>query len=104
LNDLPNSEAMKILTTKSANEAQRLIVMQNAKEISKHRHHGPTTTFTDWNIKSSQPEVIDYIFIWQGFGYDVVVDQHGVLADFWDDFFPPSDHRPVVADLIISKQ
>jgi hypothetical protein len=44
--------------------------------------------------------LIDYIFLHDmGEKCTAKVVQHGQASDFWDGRYPPSDHRPVIADL-----
>ncbi|MEX2463162.1 MAG: endonuclease/exonuclease/phosphatase family protein [Balneolaceae bacterium] len=61
---------------------------------SEYEHHGPTST---WNgFSSITPDRrIDYIFVDSKFS----VVQHAILADIRDGHYP-SDHLPVVADLV----
>jgi endonuclease/exonuclease/phosphatase family metal-dependent hydrolase len=64
---------------------------------SRHPHHGPTTT---WNgFKTLVPgRKIDHIFI-HG---PISIEQHAILADHWDGRFP-SDHLPVLAEIVLGK-
>jgi len=69
----------------------------NAKFVSQLPHHGPTGTFTGFRFETRPPILIDYIFV----NNTVQVRTHGVLADVFDNDYPPSDHRPVVCDVQI---
>ena len=70
-------------------------VLKDTRYISQHGHHGPTSTFNDF--KALVPErKIDYVFV-KG---NIRVVQHGVLSDTWDGRFP-SDHCPVLAEIVI---
>jgi len=65
----------------------------DARERSIHPHHGPTETFHGF---AGDPERrIDYVLV-DGFA----VRQHATLADRWDDRYP-SDHFPVLAELVV---
>jgi len=65
----------------------------DAREISAHPHHGPTDTYHEF---TGDPERrIDYVLV-DGFG----VRQYATLADRWDDRYP-SDHFPVLAELVV---
>lgn len=69
--------------------------LQDAMRVSEHPHHGPTST---WNgFEAIAPDQrIDFVFV----GGGVRVRQHAILADTWDGRFP-SDHLPVLAELVL---
>ena len=82
-----SADGYKLLTGKSA--------LRDARYISQHGHHGPTSTFNEF--KALVPDKkIDYVFV-KG---NIRVVQHGVLSDTWDGRFP-SDHLPVLAEVVI---
>ncbi|HET6646226.1 MAG TPA: endonuclease/exonuclease/phosphatase family protein [Pyrinomonadaceae bacterium] len=67
----------------------------DARYLSRHGHHGPTSTFNEF--KALIPDMkIDYVLV-KG---NVRVLQHGALSDTWDGRFP-SDHLPVLAEIAI---
>ncbi len=66
--------------------------LTDARELSTHDHHGPTSTFHGFT--GTPTERIDYILV---DGLDV--RQHATLTDRWDDRYP-SDHFPVLAELV----
>lgn len=70
--------------------------LRDAMHVSEHGHHGPTST---WNaFQAVEPgQRIDYVFVGDG----VRVLQHGALIDTWDGRFP-SDHLPVLAEIVIA--
>ncbi|PSP55612.1 endonuclease [Halobacteriales archaeon QS_1_67_19] len=61
---------------------------------AKHRHHGPTTSMTDFNNLIPDKK-IDHVFVTG----DVEVILHGVLSDTYGNGRYPSDHLPVVANV-----
>lgn len=63
---------------------------------SQHGHHGPASTWNGFD-RIFPDRRIDYIFVNSNFS----VIQHGILADIREGHFP-SDHLPVVADLIFN--
>lgn len=68
--------------------------LADAKDRSEHGHHGPETTVTDF--ESLVPATkIDHVLVK---GFDV--RQHGVCSDVTADGDYPSDHLPVLADLV----
>jgi endonuclease/exonuclease/phosphatase family metal-dependent hydrolase len=70
--------------------------LTDAMAASEHPHHGPTVTFERF---SGEPDrKIDHVFV----AGDVTVRQHAVVADHWDGR-PPSDHSPVVAELVLGE-
>lgn len=71
--------------------------LRDARYLSQHGHHGPTSTFNEF--KALVPEMkIDYVFVKGA----VRVLQHGALSDTWNGRFP-SDHLPVLAEIVIEK-
>jgi endonuclease/exonuclease/phosphatase family metal-dependent hydrolase len=69
------------------------IHLQDAKEKSKNPAHGPSATFIGFQFEAN--DQIDYILVTE----NITVINYGVLADVWDNNFPPSDHRPIIADV-----
>jgi len=68
--------------------------LQDAKKKSKTALHGPIGTFTGFeNARST--DVIDYIFV----SKECDITHSGVLSDTFENSAPPSDHRPIVADI-----
>jgi endonuclease/exonuclease/phosphatase family metal-dependent hydrolase len=67
---------------------------QNARDISQTPHHGPTRTFTGFAGPQHGTECIDFIFV-----RGLHVQQHATLPDHADGRLP-SDHFPVVAELL----
>jgi endonuclease/exonuclease/phosphatase family metal-dependent hydrolase len=65
----------------------------DARELSAHPHHGPSGTFHGFT--GDPDRRIDYVLV-DGFA----VRQHATLADRWDDRYP-SDHFPVLAELVV---
>lgn len=101
LNFTESAEGYQILTGKNANSPTRKnanttrSVLRDARYISERGHHGPTSTFNEF--KALVPgKKIDYVFV-KG---PIRVLQHAALADTWDGRFP-SDHLPVLAEMII---
>lgn len=107
------SEAYQILTGKIQNR-QNLEPLKDTLCESERGHHGPHITFHDYKAMSfykmieklkrlgkapSKMELdlgIDFIFVKNS----VKVINHGTLSDSWNGKYP-SDHMPVVADLIL---
>jgi endonuclease/exonuclease/phosphatase family metal-dependent hydrolase len=69
--------------------------LTDAMDASEQPHHGPTNTFE--RFMSEPDRKIDHVLV----AGDVAVRQHAVAADHWDGR-PPSDHCPVVAELVLS--
>jgi endonuclease/exonuclease/phosphatase family metal-dependent hydrolase len=65
--------------------------LDDARDLSRHSHHGPTDTFHGFT--GVPEERIDYVLV-----DGLTVRQHATLADRWDDRYP-SDHFPVLAEL-----
>jgi endonuclease/exonuclease/phosphatase family metal-dependent hydrolase len=86
-----SSDGYQLLT---GNNSDRF-VLRDARYSSQHEHHGPTSTFNEFKALVSGKK-IDYVFV-KG---SIRVIQHGVLSDTWDGRFP-SDHSPVLAEIVI---
>ena len=87
-----SSNGYRILTEGRAGEKT---LLRDARYISRHGHHGPTSTFNEF--KKLVPDMkIDFILVTNG----VEVLQHGVLLDSCEGRFA-SDHLPVLAEVVI---
>ena len=93
-----STDGYQILTGKNAGESgNSKSALRDTRYVSQHGHHGPTSTFNEF--KALVPDrKIDYVFV-KG---NIRVMQHGVLADTWDGRWP-SDHLPVLAEIVIEK-
>ena len=85
-NSTPESEA--IVTMKSA--------FQDSYYITKLRPYGPVGTTNQFKFTAPMDKRIDFIFVTR----DVEVKKYAVLTDFLQQRYP-SDHLPVVADVVI---
>ncbi len=87
-----SSDGYKLLTAKNS---EKNSILRDARYVSEHDHHGPTSTFNEF--KALIPDrKIDYVFV-KG---NIRVLQHGVLSDTWDGRFA-SDHFPVLAEIVL---
>ena len=69
--------------------------LRDARYLSPHGHHGPTSTFNEF--KALIPDMkIDFVLV-KG---TLKVLQHGALSDTWNGRFP-SDHLAVLAEIVI---
>jgi len=95
-NSTPNSIVYQILTRDSTGGSG--FNLADARTVSLNPHHGPTGTFTGFQftglLEKSMP--IDYILITK----NIQVIHHGTLSDTFDGSFP-SDHMPVLAEIVI---
>jgi endonuclease/exonuclease/phosphatase family metal-dependent hydrolase len=87
-------EAYRVMTGKDGGSK----LLYDAEYISEREHHGPSTTSHNFG-KSCEPTRIDYIFV----NKLVRVLNHAILADHWDGWYP-SDHMPVVADIVLNSE
>lgn len=71
--------------------------LKDARYTSQYPHHGPTSTFNEFKALVRDWR-IDYVMV-KG---SVKVVHHGILADTWDGRFP-SDHLPVLAEVLIGE-
>lgn len=93
--NLGGNETYKILTEIEPGDKTRPLI--DAQTAARHPHHGPTGSWSGFK-EAGQPGVKpDYIFI----DSSIDVFMHGILADSFDGRFP-SDHLPIVADLVLS--
>ncbi len=77
------------------NDSRYLI---DSKSLSATGHHGPLATFCGFDvIKNYNKERIDFIFVSPG----IAVKSHGTLTDFKDNLHFPSDHLPVLAEVVL---
>ncbi|NLO38528.1 MAG: endonuclease/exonuclease/phosphatase family protein [Ruminiclostridium sp.] len=90
-NCMESDEAYQILTQPENGR----IILEDAMKVSIRKHHGPTGTFHEFG-QLENLDKIDYIFT----NDRVKVLQHGILADHWDGAYP-SDHMPVIADILL---
>ena len=93
-NAVPSSEPYKILTT--GNIESGLIQLKDTRYLSDISHHGPTGSFTGFTNPVTPGAQIDYIFVKD----NVKILRHGILSDTFDGFYP-SDHLPVLVELVI---
>lgn len=84
------SEAYEIMTETEG--------IYDARYISESGHEGPTTSSNNWEEMRGPESRIDYIFVNQ----HVNVHTHRILDDRYDGRFP-SDHLPVVAELVLAE-
>ncbi|MDO7906923.1 endonuclease/exonuclease/phosphatase family protein [Paenibacillus sp. JX-17] len=110
-----NSETYRILSGREEGEAEPLL--RDASAAAEYRHFGPAFTFQGFDSRetaarlfpdyvASAPEHdilfdsdIDFIFVSRG----VRVSRFGIITDHREGKMP-SDHFPVVADVIVNKQ
>lgn len=92
LNCDEDAPAYRLLTGGAADIPLRL---WDAKTQTATPHHGPSGTFHAFT--GELRDRIDYIFVSEG----IHVLRHATLADYWDGGRYPSDHMPVVADVML---
>jgi endonuclease/exonuclease/phosphatase family metal-dependent hydrolase len=94
-NSTPETEPYQIIVKGLPADLSTKLV--DSETIAKSPHHGPDGTITRFQ-SANLPDnaTIDYIFIKN----NVSVDLHGTLSDCFDGRFP-SDHMPVLAELVI---
>lgn len=93
-NCTPESEPYRILT-----ESDEFEALSDAFKASEHAHLGPTDTIGGFGPPDTSGDRIDYVFV----SNNVDVVQHGILADHWDGRYP-SDHLPVLAEVVIAPE
>lgn len=90
-NTVEDSEPYRILTT----HGNRI---KDAAHSNLNPNFGPTSTFNAFGPLQPNRK-IDYIFARE----DMIVTEHGVLADQWDGLWA-SDHLPVLAEISFSSK
>ena len=70
--------------------------LRDAKRVAEQPHYGPVSTFNRFEPAVIPEHRIDYILV----GPDVAVRRHGHLNVKWDGVYP-SDHLPVLAELVL---
>lgn len=88
LNVQESEQAYKVLADSN--------LLDDARYVSETGHQGPTASFNDWEALRPAESRIDYIFVGSGIG----VLNHRILDDRYDGRFP-SDHLPVVSDIVV---
>jgi endonuclease/exonuclease/phosphatase family metal-dependent hydrolase len=91
LNTVEDTEAYIVLTGRGTR-------IKDAGHSSLNPNFGPTSTFNSFGPLQSKRK-IDYVFTRD----DMVVTEHGVLADQWDGLWA-SDHLPVLAEIFLPKR
>ena len=87
-----STEAYQIVT----NQSDDKLTLYDAQSESQTGHHGSNVTFNDFGTSIEPGNKIDFIFVTK----DVSVLQHGVIDETVDGRYP-SDHMPVIAEVII---
>lgn len=87
----PHDRPVQLLTSTDSP-----VLLRDALTASETPHHGPTSTFNAFRARVIEKYRIDYVFVRRG----VRVLRHGHLSGRWRESFP-SDHLPVVADLVL---
>lgn len=88
LNVQESEQAYKVLADSN--------LLDDARYVSETGHQGPTASFNDWEALRPAESRIDYIFVGSG----IRVLNHRILDDRYDGRFP-SDHLPVVSDIVV---
>jgi endonuclease/exonuclease/phosphatase family metal-dependent hydrolase len=87
----------------STPETEQIRAMQaflnDSHEVTVMPPYGPTGTFNGFRFDAPLTERIDYIFVSKVF----TVSKYAVLTDAKDQRYP-SDHQPVVADIIMNNE
>ena len=74
--------------------------MQDAFHVTEQPHHGPTGTFSGFEVGATELDRrIDYIFVQN----EVRVMQHAILSDHWNGAYS-SDHLAVIATVQLPMQ
>ena len=87
-----SSEAYQILTGQSDDK----LTLYDAQSVNQTVHHGSHVTFNGFGTAIEPGNKIDFIFVTK----DISVLQHGVVDETIDGHYP-SDHMPVIAEIII---
>lgn len=93
--------------TKAETEAYQIItknmngknILRDAQFISESDHHGSNVTFNGFGNSIEPGNKIDFIFVSE----DLFVLKHGVMDETVDGHYP-SDHMPVIAEMILKNR
>jgi endonuclease/exonuclease/phosphatase family metal-dependent hydrolase len=100
MNARDSSEAYAVFTGKQNEKpgeaSSEVFKLQDAMHASLRPHHGPTATFNAFGPLQAENR-IDFVFVTP----TIKVLQHAVLSDQWDLGRWPSDHLPVLAEVLI---
>lgn len=91
LNTVEDSEGYRIFTA----QGNRI---KDTAHTSRNPSFGPTTTWNGFGAMVPNRK-IDYVLVRD----DIIVNEHGVLADQWDGLWA-SDHLPVLAEVELPKR
>lgn len=93
-NVTPDSEPYAILTSENSS-------LQDAYEASSQPHIGPQFTYEGFEVRNENEENrrIDYIFV----NDKVQVLKHAIIPTFRE-YYYPSDHLPVIAQITFNKE
>ena len=92
-NSFPDSPPYKVIV--SLSDTTSSLELFDSHSITKSKPHGPSGTFTGFDLNATPKEPIDFIFVKKG----ITVLSHGTLSDSFDGYLP-SDHYPVLAEII----
>lgn len=95
-NATEGSAPYQVLTSSESNTP---FLLQDALYASEQPHHGPMSTLNDFSPTVRPGERIDYVFV----SPEVNVLRHGHLNQKWGEQYP-SDHLPVLADLVLEAE
>ncbi len=93
-NSNDTSDVYKILTGIKSNDNNFFLI--DTRKISKNGCYGSNLTFNDFDKSIIEGNIIDYIFVSKG----ITVKNHYTLGEKIDNIYP-SDHNPVVVDLVL---
>lgn len=93
-NATEGSDPYEILTSSDADTSAG--TLRDALHASEQPHHGPMSTFNDFDPTVWPEERIDYVFVTP----EVEVRRHGHLNEKWYEHYP-SDHLPVLVELVL---
>lgn len=90
LNSAPDGSGYRLLAESPASR------LRDARQISRTPPYGPPGTFNAFKIESNAASPIDHIFL----SDRLSVERYSVVTEHWGGRLP-SDHYPVVVDLIL---
>jgi len=93
-NSTPDSDPYKSIVSNS--DSNTTLELFDSRTLSKTKPHGPSGSFTGFDLNAIPKEPIDFVFVRKG----ISVLYHGILSDSFDGFLP-SDHYPVLAEIIL---